>query len=264
MVKNVTCAGFEMKYFSFGKGEKPLVILPGLSVQSVMGSAEAVADEYSVMNDDFTVYLFDRRSGLPRKYSIHDMAEDTVAAMGTLGLNKICLFGASQGGMIAMDIAINHPQLVSRLALGSSTPDAGTMKEDAVNKWLSLAGSGDRVGLYREFGRAIYPPAVFEKYRGVLVAAGETVTDEELVRFVTLAEGTAGFDVTDRLTEIQCPVLALGSADDRVLGAASMTKIIDRLGGRSDFSYFIYDGFGHAAFDTAPDYRDRLYRFFIG
>ena len=73
----VKTEAFTMRYFSFGRGERPLVILPGLSVQSVMGSAQAVAKEYSVMQEEFTVYLFDRREDLPSKYSVYDMAQDT-------------------------------------------------------------------------------------------------------------------------------------------------------------------------------------------
>ncbi len=262
-VEKVAVAGFEMNYFRFGTGEKTMVILPGLSIQSVMGSAQAVAGEYAVMKDDFTVYLFDRRSQLPERYSVHDMAEDTVLAMEALGLKEIHLFGASQGGMIAMDIAIHHPGLVSRLALGSTASEAGNADGGAMNKWLSLAKAGERVELFVEFGRAIYPDAVFEKFCGALASAGAMVTDEELARFVKLAEATEGFNVTDRLPEIRCPVLVLGASDDRVLGARATELIIEKLGERPDFSFHIYDGFGHAAFDTAPDYQDRLYKFFM-
>ncbi len=254
---------FTMNYFRFGEGKRTLVILPGLSVQSVMKSAPAVANEYAVMQNDFTVYLFDRREDLPPEYSVYDMAWDTAMAMEALGLRDVCLFGASQGGMIALCIAIEYPELVGKLALGSSASEAAAANSGALEKWVSLAKSGDRVELFVEFGRAIYPPSVFEKYRSALAGLGETVTDEELERFVILAGGTSGFNVTERLTEIKCPVLALGAADDNVLGAGATKKIIEKLGDRSDFSYYIYDGFGHAAFDTAPDYRDRLYRFFI-
>ena len=95
----VKTVNFEMDYFRFGGGEKTMVILPGLSVQSVMGAARAVAEEYAVMRDDFTVYLFDRRKNLPARYSVYDMAKDTAEAMQSLGLRELCLFGASQGGM---------------------------------------------------------------------------------------------------------------------------------------------------------------------
>ena len=62
-------------YFRFGEGAKTLVILPGLSVQSVMGSADAVAAAYECFAAEYTVYLFDRRSDLPAKYPLADMAD---------------------------------------------------------------------------------------------------------------------------------------------------------------------------------------------
>ena len=154
---SVRTDAFTMHYFRFGCGEKPLVILPGLSVQSVMDSAQAVAEEYAVMADDFTVWLFDRREDLPPAYSVWDMADDTAAAMKALGLRDVCLFGASQGGMIAMCVAIRYPELVGRLALGSTAPEADTAESGVLEKWIALARSGDAVGLYLAFGRAIYP-----------------------------------------------------------------------------------------------------------
>ena len=89
-----------------------MVILPGLSVRSVMHAAEAIRNEYEVMEKDFTVYVFDRREDLPSCYPISEMARDTAEAIQNLGLQEICLFGASQGGMIAQEIAIGYPEMV--------------------------------------------------------------------------------------------------------------------------------------------------------
>ena len=70
-----------MDYFRFGQGGRVLVILPGLSVDSVMKYAGAVADAYAPMARDFTVCVFDRRKELPPSYTIGEMAEDTAAAV---------------------------------------------------------------------------------------------------------------------------------------------------------------------------------------
>ena len=99
-IETVKTDSFSMDYFRFGRGEKILVILPGLSVQSVMGSAEAVAEAYQLLTDDFTVYLFDRRNELPPSYSVYEMARDTAEAFRVLGLENVCIFGTSQGGII--------------------------------------------------------------------------------------------------------------------------------------------------------------------
>ena len=131
-----------MKYFTFGKGEKIFVILPGLSVQSVMGAADIIARSYEIFEKDFTVYLFDRRSNLPEKYSIFDMADDTVKAMNKIGLKNVCLFGASQGGMIAEAIAIKYSELVEKLVLGSSACCINQKASSVIGEWIKLAKSG--------------------------------------------------------------------------------------------------------------------------
>lgn len=239
-----------------------MVILPGLSIKSVMLSAPAVAKEYEIMQEVFTVYVFDRRSDLPDCYTVADMARDTVLAMTALGLHDIDLFGASQGGMIAMEIAVEHPGLVHKLVLAST---AASVQEDGfgtLGKWLKLAEKGDRVGLFLAFGEALYPTEVFRQYRDALVMIANSVTDDELRRFVILAEGARGFDILDRLDKICCPVLVIGSDDDRVLEADAFVQIVERLDGREDFQSHLYHGYGHAAFDTAPDCRERIYRFF--
>ena len=261
-IETVRTEDFSMDYFRFGSGEKNLVILPGLSVQSVMGAADAVASAYASVAERFTIWVFDRRAELPPRYTVQDMARDTAAAFRALGLEQVCVFGASQGGMIGLVMAIEYPELVGRLALGSSSAHVRPEQYSVLEEWVQLAKAGDREGLYLSFGKDIYPPAVFDSYRDALIAAAATVTDRDLERFVTLAEGTNGFDVVKDLDRIRCPVLAVGSFDDGVLDSDATMEIAEKLDEHADFRLYMYAGFGHAAFDTAPDYRERLLRFF--
>ena len=130
-----------------------------------------------------------------------------------------------------------------------------------LEQWVRLAEQKDRAGLYLNFGEKIYPPAFFQQYRQAMLDAAETVTDLDLARFAILAEGCRGFDVTEDLPRIQCPVLAIGVAEDAVLDADATMEIAEALDDRVDFRLYMYTGFGHAAFDTAPDYRSRVLRF---
>ena len=261
-IETVQTDTFAMDYFCFGKGARTLVILPGLSVQSVMGVADAVAAAYQNVAETFTIYLFDRRKDLPPAYSVHDMARDTAAAFKALGLKDVCLFGASQGGMIAMVLAIEYPELVGRMVLGSTSSHVKEPQFKVIEGWIDLAKRGDKEGLYLDFGKEIYPPAVFEAYREALIAAAATVTDADLERFIILAEGMRDFNVTDELPGIRCPVLAIGVFEDQVLNSDATMEIAEKLDFRADFRLYLYTGFGHAAFDTAPDYRERLVRFY--
>ena len=260
-IKTIETEHFTMDYFRFGSGEKTLVILPGLSVDSVMKYADAIASAYGLFAEDYTVYVFDRRKELPASYSVYDMAQDTAAAIRALGLNRVCVFGASQGGMIAMEMAVGHPELVSKLVLGSSAARIEPEQEQLLSDWIRLAKNGDAERLYLTFGEAIYPQNVFEQAREMLAESAKGVTGEDLSRFVILAEGMKGFDVLDRLQDIACPVLVIGSLDDQVLGTDASEKIAEALKDRQDCKLYLYNGYGHAAYDLAPDYKERMLRF---
>lgn len=252
---------FKMDYLQFGNGDETLVILPGLSVQSVMGSADAVVKAYQQLADHYTICLFDRRKELPAEYSLQDMADDTAQAIAAAGLDEVNLFGVSQGGMIAMGIAIEHPELVKKLVLGSTSSDITKEMYQLIDKWIQMAKEGRAEDLYLSFGEMLYPEDVFNQSKDLLKAAAKTVTKEDLDRFIILAQSLRDFDITDELDQIACPVLLIGSKDDRVLGVEATQVIAEHLSGRPDFELYLYDGYGHAAYDTAPDYKERVLSF---
>ena len=177
-IDTVRTGGFTMDYCQFGGGKAPLVILPGLSVQRVMASANAIGSAYRALARDFTIYVFERRNDMPEPYAVRDMARDTVLALEALGLGPVNLFGASQGGMMAMQIAIEHPALVKRLALGSTSPRVSDARYRQVfAPWARLARAGDAAALYTAFGERVYPKRWFDKLRPLLLDAAKAVTD---------------------------------------------------------------------------------------
>lgn len=261
-IETVKTDTFTMDYLRFGKGKDSLVILPGLSVQSVMGLGDLIAEAYQSLTEDYTVYLFDRRKDLPAVYPIREMARDTAEAIRALGLSRIALFGASQGGMIAMAMAAENPDLVQKLVLGSSSARVDAEHFKLFDAWIDLAKAGKARELNLAFGEALYPKAVFEGARELLLSQADSFTPEDLRRFVILAESLQGFDIREDLAKIACPVLVLGAKDDRVLCAEASEEIFRHLPERPGSGLYLYEeGFGHAAFDTAPDYKERLLRF---
>jgi pimeloyl-ACP methyl ester carboxylesterase len=52
-----------------------------------------------------------------RPFHYHDMAEDTVELMRQLGIASAVIVGYSDGGIIGLDIAIHHPDLVTKLSV---------------------------------------------------------------------------------------------------------------------------------------------------
>ena len=262
MKNDVKTGGFSMDYCRFGGGERILVILPGVSVQRVLGAMAFIEEAYRAFWENFTVYLFERRNEMPEGYSIRDMARDTAAAMEALGLSKVNLFGASQGGSMAMMIAIEHPEMVERLALGSATARVTEARYEGVfKKWVDLARKGDAEGVYLSFGKLVYPEGMYQTYKSALTEAAKGVTEEDLRRFIVMSEGMRGFDAREELRRIACPVLALGSRDDQVLGGEASMEIASYLGDQCRL--YMYEGYGHAAYDCAPDYKNRILQFLL-
>ena len=191
------------------------------------------------------------------------MARDTASVIRALGLKDIYLFGASQGGMISMVIAIEEPKLVKKLVLGSTAAGVDEKQyQKAVGEWVRFAKEGKTEDLYLSFGEKVYPKEVFEVSREALTEGAKYVTKEDIARFVILAETVKGFDVSDRLTNITCPVLVLGSKDDAVLGGEASERLFESFKDRPDCELYMYEGYGHAAYDLAPDYKERMLIFF--
>jgi pimeloyl-ACP methyl ester carboxylesterase len=263
-IKTVKTEHFDMDYFTFGRGKKTMVIVPGVSVKGPSANADVTVEAYDPLTDDFTIYVFDRRKDLPAAYTIWDAARDTAKAMTALNLKNVYLLGTSQGGRIAMAIAIKQPELVEKLVLASTSARLGQDQYALFDRWISFAESGDALGLYMSFGETLYPEYMLEDFKQMLIDEAKTVTTDELRRFVIiLSEGKQVFDPTSQLKEIACPVLVIGGIDDQVMGSDAGLYIAKHLAPQKDVVLQLYDGYGHMPYDLAPDFKERLKRFFL-
>jgi pimeloyl-ACP methyl ester carboxylesterase len=87
-------------------------------------------------------------------YSLYDMAADVKSIMDALDISRIHLFGFSLGGMIAQEIAINHPDRVLSLTLLMTTGDATdpTMKVFPTRYFISSFIKSIPIMRYRIIG----------------------------------------------------------------------------------------------------------------
>ena len=103
----------------------------------------------------------------------------------------------------------------------------------------------------------VYTENFFRQYKDLILAAGEGMSNEDLERFMILARGIERFDITGDLHRISCPVLVLGAGKDRIFGPEASEEIAEIIG----CSCYIYKEYGHAVYDEAPDYQDRILEF---
>ncbi len=257
-VDSITTSEWTMDYATFGHGEQPFVLLPGLSLHAVTPLAQTVAMQYRAFHDSYKVYLIDRRRNVPMGYTLDQMAEDTAQVMKSLGIGNAYLMGCSQGGMMAQLIAASHPQLVSRLVLCNTAAYPSAMSQQVIGRWIELALSGNVVALNRDVFAHVYSEAYYQRYASAFAIAEKLGNDDELRQFVRLAQACNGYDARPMLEHIKCPTLVVGSSIDNVLGGECSVELAQAL----QCELVMYDEYGHAAFDEAPDLHSRLLEFF--
>ena len=110
-----TVNGLNMYYEIHGEGS-PLLLLHGGAgsipekwIPFFTPSFRVIAPEQ--MGHGRTADIVDR------PFHYHDMAEDTVELMSRLGVESAIVVGYSDGGIIGLDMAIRHPERVTKLAV---------------------------------------------------------------------------------------------------------------------------------------------------
>ena len=256
----VRLGGTDMDYVAFGHGEKALAVLPGLSdgLATVKGKALLLAPPYRRYFDAYTVYMFSRKNGMPKGYSIWDMAADQAAAMAALGLERACVLGVSQGGMIAQALAIGFPERVGKLVIAVSAARAGDMSRRCVTGWIEMARRGDHRALMIDTAEKSYSEAYLRKYRRLYPMLGCLGRPKSYARFFANAEAVLGFDASGELGRVACPTLILAGEEDRIVGAEASRELHERIPGSR---LHVYPGLGHAAYEEAPDFNARVFGF---
>ena len=129
----------ELYYETFGDPAQPtLLLINGLGSQCVNYEVEWCE---MFCAQGFSVVRFDNRDvGLSSKldgvdYTLADMADDAIAVLDAIGVERAHVMGCSMGGMIAQRLAIDHPErLLSMTSVMSRTgePDYGASSEAAL------------------------------------------------------------------------------------------------------------------------------------
>ncbi len=262
MKKNgcVTINDTEMDYVAFGEGEKKLIVLPGLSdgLTTVKGKAWLLASPYRPFFSDYTVYMFSRKNQMPEEYSIQDMADDQVQAMRNLGIDSACVMGVSQGGMIAQYMAIRHPEAVEKLILAVTAPSANDTARKVVSGWIELAKRGEHTALMVDTAEKMYSQKYLDKNRRLFPVLARITKPSSYERFFRNAYAILAFDARHELSRITAPTLIIAGSDDRTVGNEAAAELHQGIAGSE---LFVYEGFGHGAYEEAKDFYARVLQF---
>ena len=259
--ERITIGDLECDYVSFGSGEETLIMLPGVGdgFKTAKGIAVPFAVMYKAFAKDFKVYAFSRRNDLPEGFTTRDMADDLALIMEKLGIGAAHVFGVSQGGMIAEQLAINYPDKVKSLVLAVTAARSNDVMEDSILTWLDMADKNDYRGIMLDTAERSYTGSYLKRSL-VTNRALSLFKPKDYTRFKVLAKSCLTHDVADELDKISCPTLVIGAAKDNVLGAEASAELAEGIKGSK---LYIYDDSSHGVYEQAKDFNDRVLRFLI-
>lgn len=251
----VDCENAIPNYVDAGEG-KPIVMLPGMegTREFWRPQLEELSKRYHVVSCD----LGRRRPRLSRTLS--EYAQDVLRRMDSLGIERALVVGESMGGMIAQELAVNHPERVAALVL-CNTMDRPRRGGFGLNMFtlatlvhqfafLPFLSNEGRKRLLRWVG----------KHRGFVMdpSPGNDDLIEYLMKYGTECGGAAYADriialskarYTERLSSITVPTLVLRGTEDRLVDAETILELVGRIPGAK---LALIDDGGHCCSHTCP------------
>jgi pimeloyl-ACP methyl ester carboxylesterase len=160
------------------------------------------------------------------------------------------VLGVSWGGVVAIRLAVRHPDLVRSLIVADSSRGSGrtaAQVEAMTARVDELRTLGPDAFAARRAGRLVSDQAPAE----LVSAVEETMSASvRLPGYGYAAQSMADTDLTDELSAVRSPTLVLCGAEDTVTGIEESQAIA---GGIPDAVFVSLQGAGHLANQESPD-----------
>jgi pimeloyl-ACP methyl ester carboxylesterase len=203
-------------YLRAGQGP-PLLMASGLTAdhRNPTGRWRKMALSWvAPFAEHFTVYLANRRPGLDPGTTMSDLAADYARGIRHDIGEETYVHGTSSGGSIALQLAIDHPDLVGRLVVSAAACRLSEHGRQVQRELLRLTEAGDWRGLGSFLmgtmapGPMTYPAKTFGWLAGGMFAS-ENPSDT-----LAVLRAEDAFDAEPSLGHVRAPTLVLGGTAD--------------------------------------------------
>ena len=255
---SVQINGINTEYHLYGEGE-PLLLIHGLG--SSGRDWEMQIDAFSGL---FQVVVYDVRGhGMSEKppgpYSVPLFAKDCAELLRILGFNKVHVVGISMGGMIALQLAADFPDMVQDLVIINSGPDLVVRSiKDLILLWQRLI-IVKLLGM-RKMGevlsKRLFPKPGQEDLREIFV---ERWAENDPRAYNLTLKGLVGWSVVEKLSSITCPTLVV-AADQDYTPLEVKTAMVDQI---PNAQLAVIEDAHHAAPMEYPDRFNQILKDFL-
>lgn len=242
----------------------PVILSAGLG-----GSGAYWQPNLDALSARHRVILYDHRGTgrsdrtLPSALQVEDMADDVVALMDGLGLERAHFVGHAAGALIGLMLASDFPgRIASLVAVNAWTRLDPHFARCFEARLTLLRDSGPRAYL-RAQPIFIYPATWSSEHRNEL----DSELEDQLAHFQgsdnleKRVGALQAFHLDDRLDAISTPILAIAAKDDVLVPWTCTPAYADRI---ATATIRLMDWGGHACNITDPDTFDRLVLEFLG
>ncbi|MFF8814385.1 alpha/beta fold hydrolase [Streptomyces pactum] len=184
-------------------------------------------------------------------HSTELFAEDVVAVLDHLGIDRADVYGTSMGGRVAQQLAARHPHRVGALVLGCTSPGGphGVERGDDVRRALAGPPEAARQALLE----LMYTPRWLAGHPGPHHTLGDPGMPAHSRRRHRAASDR--HDAWELLPRIGAPTLVLHGTDDRLNPTANAALLADRI---PHARLHLIPGARHAYFEEARDHAGPL------
>ncbi|UWE10799.1 alpha/beta fold hydrolase [Actinacidiphila bryophytorum] len=245
--------GTLLAYQQQGSG-RPLVLLAGQACDHTWWD-RVRADFHGTRSTLTTDLRGTGASGKPDvPYSTPGFADDVVAVLDHLGIERADVYGTSMGGRVAQWVAARHPDRVRRLVLGCTSPGGPHAVERSADVRRTLAGPDAQAAL----ADMMYTPAWRAAHPGPHPTLGDPAMPAYARRLHLRASNA--HDAWDALPGITAPTLVLHGEDDVLNPAANAALLAARIPGAR---LHLLPGARHAYFDECRPLASELVADFL-
>jgi len=151
--------GIKVWYATFGKGEPIILLHGGLANSNYWGNQVPVlAAHYRVIVMDSRGHGRTTRNAQPYGYDL--MASDVLGLMDFLNIRKAAIVGWSDGAIIGLDLAMHHPERVSKLfAFGANSDPSGVKDVNKSPVFTAFIARGEK-----EYARLSPTPTQYKAF----------------------------------------------------------------------------------------------------